>query len=329
MYRLSLLLLVLLLAVSCAEVKTYEPKPIGISAFSTPSTKGYVDGELLTDTQSRYLHGGGTPSPRKIVLTTWHYESAGGESEYFRDRSFEYEEDPGGGFWHGTPATYWPMGGRLDFTGYSVSIPFADSQVSWGRGRSTDELIIDVTRPYTQDDILFSSRLSLRGVDDDGKVAMQFQHAQAWIEVVVQSAPESENVITLDRVEFKDIYTEGRLTITHPFGFAEGDWSFDQPGVTRKDTDMDDVNHVFGTKMTAQPQYLDWLIPGQRMKSMVLHYSMEGSDMHLEHEYTMPVTEWLGGKKYIYNVTFAPRGIELLPVITDWDGVTPVNQPQI
>jgi len=210
-----------------------------------------------------------------------------------------------------------------------VSIPFEDGQVSWGRGRSTDELVIDVTRPYTQDDILFSSRLALRGVDDNGKVSMLFEHAQAWLQVIVRSAADCENVVTLRRVVFKDVYTSGRLTITHPFGFSECDWSFDQPGITRMDTDMDDVNNVFNTKMTATAKYLDWLLPGQPMKSMVIYYSLSGSDFELQYEYKLPVTEWLSGKKYVYDITFAPHGIELLPVITDWDGVVPENQPNI
>lgn len=322
-------------SVSCSEVRYTDPVEMGITPYSDMPTKGYVPGTTMWDTQATSLHGLAVESPRKIWLTTWHYEATGGESEYFREEEFDYDPaitpTDGTKCWRRTPPVYWPIGGRIDFVGYSVTLPFAENQVSWSPGRSTDELVIDVSRPYTQDDILFGAAIGKRHADSTPGVAMVFDHAQAWLQFVLTSTDVASGVVTLDRIMVEDIYTTGRLTVTHDFGFAEGEWSFLYD--TRNDTDVDDIHGVYGTKMLPSAKYCDMLIPEQKMKKnigeeshIVIFYHLSGSDVEMQYAYVLPNATWQMGRKYVYEIQFNPHGIELLPSVTNWQGV-PIATP--
>ncbi len=309
-YARTLTLLAALALSSCAEAPA--PAEIGLSPWSDVATKGYVTGTALAEVPSSQLPSGDAV-PRTLSLTAWHYGPTGREVEYLSSRTFAAGAD---GLWHADPAAYWPDGGRMDFLAYSASQPFAADAVSWGAGCSTDRLVLDVGREHTQDDILYSCRLSLRRADDGAGVHMQFSHAQAWVEVQLSSTAAAAGAVTLRGVVFRDVYTSGRLTVTHPFGFAEGAWSF--VGDVREDTEMDDVRGAVGAALTEDPRTLDWLLPEQPMCDMVIRYSLPGSDVVFEHEYVMPVTHWLAGHRYVYSVVFSPAEVTVTADVTAW-----------
>lgn len=298
-------------AASCTDPDEHEitlsDKAIMLSTAAQPQTKGYVTGTAMEESPSR---------PRTIWLTAWYYRQDGGAEEYFRNQPFAVKGDA---LWHRDPVVFWPLGGQLDFTAYSAGEPFTEAQVAWDRGVTTDRLALTVDRARTQDDVLFGyvpARAALGGAP----VQVTFKHSQAWLEFRVRAKDAaSAGVVTLHDIFIEDIYTTGELSVTHPFGYAEGQWSFrfDRRG----DTVVDDVAGVYGTAMQASAAVLDWLLPEQKMKAFVMRYSLAGGDMVMEHEFTLPNAYWQMGRKYVYDIIVSPQQIEFLPSVLDWDAV--------
>lgn len=318
------LLAILALAASCdrrLEMQEASSQELSLRAASEGMTRGYVDGTPLSDKAATGLHSASPTSPRTIWLSAWHYRQSGGSEAYFTNEPFVLngngEDD---GLWHHVPRLYWPAGGRLDFLGYSCGIPFPDSSVEWGGSRTTDCFYLTVDRQYTQDDILFSytgGTWATLGLDS--WVPMTFSHAQAWIEFVFRTTdPEFDNIVSVEELVIRDIYTSGVLKVEHPYGAAEGRWTyrFDE----RLDTPVDDNNGIYHQPVTSTPTYLDMLLPEQRMKDIAMFYRITGAEPLMEYDFELPSTDtWQMGKKYIYEITFAPRIIKVSLSVTDWD----------
>lgn len=302
-----------------------------VSAVASMRTKSYVEAGTLVGTPSSSLHPSGAPSPRTIYMTSWLHPQSGAEGEYFRSMRFSMNANgETDGLWHHPGVVYWPIDGTLDMLAFSCDSPFPESSVAWGLGNSTDELSLSVDASYTQDDILFSFVGGASNVSGAApSVPMVFSHAQAWIQFVFHtSSAELDNIITLFDVTIRDIFTEGILRITHPFGVAEGQWSY-RYAVSR-DTVVDDNNDIYGTRMTTTPVYLDMLLPEQAKKDFVLCYTIEGSDPIMYYVYPISGSTWQMGKKYVYDITFSPTGIAVETGITDWTGggVEEANIPE-
>ncbi len=308
---------------ACSDIeRSSDDRAITFSAVSDPMTKGYVQGETMDDTPFGGLHGGSAAAPRALFLTAWLYTQPGGEEEYFRNEPFfknangETSADDGYNLWHHNPPLYWPMGGRMDFLAYSASAAFPSEALMWSYGNSTDRLAISVGADRTQDDIMFACALN-RSCSSSGNVPLRFYHAQAWLEFILSADASTSGSITIDRIELRDIYTSGMLTVEHPFGTAQGSWSF--RGNSRRDTPVDDSYGVFGTAVTVGPKYCDMLLPEQDMKNIVLYYTLDGSDAELVYEWQAPGSMWDMGKKYIYEISFSPNGISVLPLVRLWN----------
>lgn len=322
----SLLALALTAALTACNGATFTqeaiPQELSIRAASEGMTRGYVAGNTLTDTDPTFLHSTSSSSPRTIYLTAWHYRQSGGSEKYFTNEAFSQngngEED---GLWHHVPQLYWPVGGQLEFLAYSCSIPFPESSVAWGGTRTTDCVYLTVDKRYTQDDILFANAgVAWDELAHNAWVPLTFRHAQAWIQFVFHSVDaEFDGIVSVEELIIKDIYTSGVLKVEHPYGTAEGRWTyrFDE----RFDTTVDDNNGVYGTPVTTTDLYMDMLIPEQKMKDIVLLYRIVGTEPLMEYDFELPHTDtWQMGKKYVYDITLAPRRINVSLSISNWDG---------
>ena len=108
------------------------------------------------------------------------------------------------------------------------------------------------------------------------------------------------------------------LEVGHPFGYPEGRWSFRYD--RRRDTVVDDVHGIYGTYMDGDYAYLDMLIPEQPMKDILLEYSYSGSDPVMQYRFTLPSAYWRMGRKYVYEISFAPEEITIVPTVQNWNG---------
>jgi len=308
--------LYILASASCVEQEEQlEMTFQAMTEIGDPATKGYVPGGALVDASYEAIHGSAAATRRSLMLTSWMYPSSGDEQIYFE--GLEFAQRPGTGLWHATPSVYWPAGVRMDFIAWSSGERLAAAAHSYDRTRATDVLYLKIGKPCTQDDILFSwAGTRVSGVT--GVVDMTFQHSQAWIEIVLKMSVDVEpSNVLLHKIVLEDIYTSGELTVRHPFGFAEGSWSFRFDRA--EDTVMDDPGSVYGTRLQTTPKYVDMLLPEQGRKDIVLYYSMGDQDNVLQFVYHLDQTAtWEMGKRYIYEVTFTPSQITVNPVIEDW-----------
>lgn len=317
---------------SCQQEATPQAQEyeLTLKAVSMTMTKGYVTSTGLSDTTPTSLHGTPSTSYRDIYLTAWHHSQKNGEKEYFRMQ--RYERNAGtatDNLWHRADPLYWPLDGTLDLMAYSCTNAFPESSVDYSPGVSTDRLLLSVDRTYTQDDILFSYVGNAgRSTEFYSTVPMQFKHGQAWIEIVFHTPSSAyNNIIKVNRVELRDIYTSGQLIVEHPYGEAEGAWSF--RFAERHDTDVDDVNGIYGQYVTTSRVYLDMLLPEQPKKDMVIYYTMEGGDPEMLYVYHMQgLSTWQMGKKYVYDITLSPTTIEVNSSVSDWDGEYRTYIPQ-
>ena len=315
-------LVAVVFAPGCGKETVVEPESvmeISLDAVSQTRTKGYVENASLVDTPKEFLHGGEGFSYRPIYLTAWHHPQHGTEVEYFRTKTFVRN---GGsatdGMWHHDSPLYWPVEGTLDLLAFSCTNAFPTSSLAYSPGNTTERLSFNVDHSYSQDDILFSF------VGNAGKdtgcwpsVPMVFQHAQAWIEFSFHTVDASyDDIITIHRVDFRDIYTSGVLTMDHPFGFAEGSWDYRY--ATRQDTPVDDEYGVYGTGVTTTKRYLDMLLPEQEKKDIVIYYTMKDCEPLMQYVYHLGGSHWEMGKKYVYDIRFSPTRIEVEQSVNDW-----------
>ena len=323
----ALLLLPALLLSSCSgkDEPEYAGSELCISAWSSLRTKGYVESTALAETSEYELHTGGTASPRTLYLTSWYYPTTKAPEEYFRGQVFQRDAGSASdGLWHRADPVYWPLDGKLDMIAYSCTNAFPESSVDYSRGTTTDELLLAVDRSYSQDDILFSFAGGVTNNNGHNPtVQMVFKHAQAWIEFVFHtSIPALNNIIKINKVELRDIYMSGILSVRHPYAEAEGKWSFRY--ATRHDETMDDNSGIYGQWITTERKYLDMLVPEQGVKDFVLYYEMDGGEPEMLYVGHLSGYTWEMGKKYIYDITFSPTQITVSSSITDWKGQDPV-----
>lgn len=309
------------LAIGCKSVDVAPEtlSEITVDAVSQTRTKGYVESVGLVDTPPEFLHGGEGFTYRPIYLTAWHHPQHGGDEEYFRTKPFlRNAASADDGMWHHDSPLYWPLEGTLDFLAFSCSNPFPTSALAYSPGNSTLKLSFNVDHSYSQDDILFSYVGGAgRNTGCWPSVPMVFSHAQAWLEFSFHTVDSSfDDIITIHRVDLRDVYTSGVLTVEHPFGYAEGSWDYRL--ATREDTPVDDEYGVYGAGVTTAKRYLDMLIPEQEKKDIVIYYTMKDCEPMMMYVYHLGGSHWEMGKKYVYDIRFSPTRIEVDQTVTDW-----------
>lgn len=309
------------LAIGCKSVDVAPEtlSEITVDAVSQTRTKGYVESVGLVDTPPEFLHGGEGFTYRPIYLTAWHHPQHGGDEEYFRTKPFlRNAASADDGMWHHDSPLYWPLEGTLDFLAFSCSNPFPTSALAYSPGNSTLKLSFNVDHSYSQDDILFSYVGGAgRNTGCWPSVPMVFSHAQAWLEFSFHTVDSSfDDIITIHRVDLRDVYTSGVLTVEHPFGYAEGSWDYRL--ATREDTPVDDEYGVYGAGVTTAKRYLDMLIPEQEKKDIVIYYTMKDCEPMMMYVYHLGGSHWEMGKKYVYDIRFSPTQIEVDQSVTDW-----------
>lgn len=305
------------MAVSCTETAGTDGKgrPLTISPASELATKGYVTGTTLFDTEKDSLHGQSVTAARTIMLSTYLVGQNGlTEGTYFCNEPFNITPR---GVWAHDPDYLWPIGAQLAFIGYSTEVPLAIGEIEYDPVNCTEKMRISLDRSHTQDDFLFGYRTLTQPTDSSDGTSMTFSHAQAWIQFVISCAEGSEGTVQFDRLVLLDAYTDGLLTVTHPYGYAEGSWSFRNS--TACDTDVDDNLGVCGSVIGDKPLYLDMLLPEQTKDAVIIYYRyMSAPEVQFQYKMPLSLSHWQMGRKYIYELRFNPKGISLSPAVREW-----------
>lgn len=282
----------------------------------TKAGDGYVTAATLYNTAIAQLHNvSPTTTPRSIWMSAYVTPQSGDKANYFVDEEFAF--NAGGasdGNWHHAPKLYWPMGGTLDFLGYSANEQLTGTKCIWNEANAASQLILSISEEQSQDDILYAGNFANN--TPDAPVAMVFQHTQAWIEFKLQAS--ASDLIEIMDIKLEDIFQKGELTIN---GGATPSHSWNFASYRAADVVVDDNYNVYGSgdmsnSLPATASYLDMLIPAQPQTSILITYRLAGQSNVLQYRYEFPSATWAAGKKYIYQITFNPQEIIVTPSVT-------------
>lgn len=289
------LVLAAALAASCGM---NDPMPVPVDKGSemsfhaaVPATKGLVTGTDLEDDVT---------GERTLTISAFLHPQSGREENYFTGETFRKSD----GRWRHDPAIYWPIAGELDFLAYSSDAPFGTSDTEWGTARwglpnASERVTLAVGEDRTQDDILYGA-IYHTSVPQDGRVALQMKHAQAWIEVQLSKNETVTSEVVVSAVELKNVYLAGDLSVTNNFGNPQATWNLRR--ATRRDAQVDDLLGRMGQPLPDAVASLGMLIPEQGMTSLYVEYSIGG----VEKTWTKELDHgtWQAGKHYIYAISF-------------------------
>ena len=242
--------------------------------------------------------------------------TSGPVQSYFENKEFSHKGDNK----YGGDA-YWPLSGSLVFAGYSPYYPDSGS-VSATFDAETKTLSISNFVSDGQTDLMyFLPTLSNSGnyvgtLDKSNSVSAQFFHALSLVEFNVKGV-DNDVTVKLKDITFKNIPRMGTLT-ADASGCSWGDLSSpdDLPVFSSDDDDDDDGELSSETPVTAT----SLVIPGSAV-DIDLAYDVVGATSHEKTGTITPgnaVTEWVAGKKYIYNLTIRSGFIVVESVTTSY-----------
>ena len=242
--------------------------------------------------------------------------TSGPVQSYFENKEFSHKGDNK----YGGDA-YWPLSGSLVFAGYSPYYPDSGS-VSATFDAETKTLSISNFVSNGQTDLMyFLPTLSNSGnyvgtLDKSNSVSAQFFHALSLVEFNVKGV-DNDVTVKLKDITFKNIPRMGTLT-ADASGCSWGDLSSpdDLPVFSSDDDDDDDGELSSETPVTAT----SLVIPGSAV-DIDLAYDVVGATSHEKTGTITPgnaVTEWVAGKKYIYNLTIRSGFIVIESVTTSY-----------
>ena len=292
-------------------------KELAVASVSATTTKGYVEGEDFLDTAYDKLHedGENPTEARKMLLSAYVEPTTGEAGNYFTGEIFAKGDDE---LYHHDPKIYWPLASKLSFLAVSSTEEFSGTAIKWNADNVSKQVILDVSKKYLQDDILFAGAFQAEKANssDKGTVPMVFNHAQAWIEFQLQVADESmEDILTIKDIKLENVYSRGELTITGPASTSESataSWNFNKEAAS--DLVMDDTYDVTGNFLTKDVSYMDMLIPEQGQTSILITYTLNGGE-ELQYRYNLDTATWQMGKKYIYKIKFSLYEITIDPSV--------------
>lgn len=303
--------LLALLLPSCTRndmqpLRTGEEISFRAISIAPEETRGIVEGTTLWDDET----GG-----RKLRLSSYLYAQSGRDIPYFCDEDFIYDD----GAWRHNPALYWPMGGRLDFLGFSSSEPFDDEAVVWGANNPALRMRITVDEDRTYDDILYGALWGQ--ATSNSSLSLPMRHAQAWIEFRARRGEGAAFAAVMDSVVLERAYLGGVLNVENNYGNPVHSWDFRRFAARR--VRMSDRDSVCGRTVTDETVSLSMLLPEQEMCSVSIHWRRDGSPA--TNVITLPHGTWLAGRHYIYEIRFG--GAEADAITIEQNTRSAVEEP--
>ena len=229
------------------------------------------------------------------------------DSEYFGNTEFIEGDD---NVWTGATAQYWPLEGDLDFALYA---PFSNSA---DRDFAENTLSIVVDNSENQTDWLYGTEV----ITDSKKntaMSVTLRHALAKINATVTADLAGLKVISLVVTE---TVQNGTLTVDYTEtdnDQTEGDdrlsWDIANDVITKDWT-------LIGANTLDEDEPVEgycYVIPSEQT-SLVLTYSLPGSQTRLTYTHTFGDASWVDGKSYTYNIKIGVNEIKFEPDVDNW-----------
>jgi len=311
-----------------ANAETVKAEEISFVSVTSP-TKGYISAATFYDTAIAELHNAKpATTARDMQISAWLTPQNGVAGNYFVDYKYSKGDGTKETRWHHNPPIYWPVGGSLDFLAYSVQTPFDSKDVNWADNAS-ESVVLNVLEDKLQDDIVFCAAQQ-SSTDGATAVAMEFQHAQAWIEFQLKMADaKMKDQLAVESIEIEKLYTTGELTISRSAATASAKWNFRYE--MARDFSMPDNYGLYGSQQTEAPfsltnalddkvRYMDVLIPEQDKTAFVINYVLAGQPNKLSYRFTLDNAKkgWLMGEKYVYEIVFTTNEITVAPTVREF-----------
>lgn len=314
----EILSIVILLAgmASCAKTDRFYGNPqkeIAMNPVMHSMTKAEVPGPVTGSQYPDAEHFGVIAYYSPLFTDGQKWTSLTSVQPYFENREFVKEGDT----FSGSPKCYWPHQGSLVLAGYS---PFDAIKESITFNPDTKALTITGFESDGQTDLMYF----LPEVSDDKLVGLNsgassvpavFSHALSLVEFNVKGV-DNDVTVELKGITFKDIPRMGTLT-ADASGCSWSDRSSpdDLPDLQVFSSDEGEVLSS-ETPVTAT----SLVIPGSAV-DIDLAYDAVGAISHAKTGTITPenaVTEWVAGKKYIYNLTIRSGFIVVESVTTSY-----------
>ena len=309
---------------------------VGIVAFNKVMTKaqgGYtawkgdqtafqaiVDPDRTTETVEDYLP----------LIASAYAEVSG--NDFFVGKKFtrvENSDDPTKSFWHANPKIYYPLGGETyNFVAYTDGD--LGLTASWDGAK---KCTIEVTNDATQKEVLYASTTTPTDVNNP-TASLSFQHSQAWINVTYALSGDSaiDGNFKVTGLEWKNVYDAGEFIIEDG-ATLEGKWNFFTQ--VAKDVKMSDKVCGISTSAKVSDNALtkddivstNMLFPAQKHTGFVLNYTIGDENQPFSYEKVIDESEWVAGKKYIYNIRVIIHEVTFDPEISVWTTETYPNNP--
>ena len=274
----------------------------------------------------------GTDFPEDLNMYVAAYQVAPiPKGDYFTGTQFVYGNAAGAaassGYWGGATPRYWPLApSYINFLAYANvtgTAKFGDELASPVAAAST-AVISQTDNSSAQTDLMYA--IGNGEVTQSGntlifpdKVAMEFHHAQAWIDFYVKGT----TAIKIKSITLTGAYYSGTYTITHT--------NFDQnssQSVAGVWTDPDDQQAVTvpGIAVAGQDLTGSYVQAGKGLlvvpngfTSFTINYDYDSKNYN--YTYTPASTTLAEGKHYIYNINFTLHEIFVEASVEDWGDV--------
>lgn len=300
---------------SCTKTDRFYGNPqkeIAMNPVMHSMTKAEVPGPVTGSQYPDAEHFGVIAYYSPLFTDGQKWTSLTSVQPYFENREFVKEGDT----FSGSPKCYWPHQGSLVLAGYS---PFDAIKESITFNPDTKALTITGFESDGQTDLMYF----LPEVSDDNLVGLNsgassvpavFSHALSLVEFNVKGV-DNDVTVELKGITFKDIPRMGTFTAD-----ASG-CSWDEDDLSSYDdlqVFLSDEGEVLSSETPVTATSL--VIPGSAV-DIDLAYDAVGAISHAKTGTITPenaVTEWVAGKKYIYNLTIRSGFIVVESVTTSY-----------
>lgn len=348
----SLYILAALAVVACSKTETdyvsSQNDEIVVVPVASNITKAAITDGVYPEENHIALFAYHAPKVTSGTVTDYSkfYETYLYDTEYFYTGTDESTK-----IWGGLKSSYyWPITGSLVFAGYSLQAPTSTGErpespkigTKVTYTLDTDKLEIE---GYTQSldptstfDFLYFGRTasSYNNRRTGDPIALEFKHALSWITIEVmggEGALVDGHVWSVTNVKLAGVQSTGDFTYTGTATGTKVNWE------TPATASTDEFEIYNGSKPLTDEMTAVETVPNGTLVIpqtattlwVTIEYLSPANDTITEDiEIDLSVyttTGWEAGKRYTYQLTFAPAEIVVAPLVESWpDPVTATPQ---
>ncbi len=236
---------------------------------------------------------------------------------------------------------YWPLSAAyINFLAYTG---FEGTSATWGSNKADQVTLVMTDNKTAQQDLMYAIgngevTQSGNSLNFPPSVPMAFKHAQAWISFNANATSGTDGKITLNSITLNGAKYNGTYTITHTAYNANtgqsvaGAWTSlgSTANVTVPGWTAAAIAYFSSSNGVAVGDGL-MIVPDDNpstadFTSFTVNYTLDNKTYDYTYTPATDVDKNVDqAKRYIYNITFGIKEIEISPTITTWDSQTGIG----